>query len=515
MAKNKQLSVFWGEKTLFFTETLATTTTKCFNVAFGEGMEGSIQDGKYIPADMHLVTPIHNVLRHQEIDTPTPINLSLPTTDIIFRTFVIPWMPSGEVAGVVEFEISKYIPFSLDDLSYSFYPMTTSINGVKRIRIIFVAIKNTSLDKYLDILEKSGFLINLVEPAPVSLIRTLSFKGIIPPNQIIAIVEKETDKGRIVIVDQGTPLFVRDFHLRIPENQQDKSSAAQTKMLINELRISLDYFNRQNNQVRVKEILLISTEEVEIVAARCKDDLEMDVTPINSQIDIGGEPQDIISNMSSFGAGIFQSVYSRASFNLIDKTRIAKGSKSFAPISNSINLKTLAPIIAACIILCLTSFTMPNIMLSAKKNSIASLKKKLADHKDVSTSKLKEKDKSLNKKIKNISNIRTESDIAFFLSAIPKLLPEGVWVNKFSINYKKAVKKEIDKKKTVISPRIEMTGHSFSDIPSQQFAQVNEFLSNLKEKDTFSRFFKNIDLKAVTSKTIDAYEVKSFSITCN
>src|SRR5882672_1488986 len=242
MAVNKQLGVFFGHNSLSLVETDNQDPGKYFSAPHNLFDNVDPTQGKIVPDDIKITAIIQKSLRDLKI-TSSDASLSLPTKDIIFRSFVIPWMMANEIDGVVEFEARKYIPFKLEELTYSYHPVTIAEKNVKRIRILFAAIRNDILEKYCGILEQSGLKISYVEPGVVSLIRVLVFKKLIPLDQRIAIVQTNDKEGKIIIVDHGLPHFVRDFQLQPaaaskPENDPELLKAR----LFNEVRISLDYY---------------------------------------------------------------------------------------------------------------------------------------------------------------------------------------------------------------------------------------------------------------------------------
>ncbi|MCK4883075.1 MAG: hypothetical protein KAS92_08625, partial [Candidatus Omnitrophica bacterium] len=91
MADEKKLGVYWGSNALFFSETQKASPTKIFQIPFGEAVIETLKDGPASIGGMELGSEIQRVLREQDL-LDSSVNLSLPAKDIIFRSFVIPWM---------------------------------------------------------------------------------------------------------------------------------------------------------------------------------------------------------------------------------------------------------------------------------------------------------------------------------------------------------------------------------------------------------------------------------------
>ena len=256
---NTHIGLSWGKDCLYVVQVTGAQPQIMFKIPLSREAKLSLERGAYSSGSVDLVTTIEEAFRQNNLG-PSTVHLSLPTNDIIFRSFIIPWMQTSEIKGVVEFEVNKYIPFSLNELAFSYHPTTITEEGIKRIRIVFVAIKKQTLDNYTNILEQAGLSVGLVEPASISLMRSLEFKNLIPKDKTIAIVEQGESLGKIIIIDKEIPQFVREFQLKITTatGQEENDSKAIYTRIINEIRISLDYFSRQNTHLDVKEILFLS-----------------------------------------------------------------------------------------------------------------------------------------------------------------------------------------------------------------------------------------------------------------
>ncbi len=198
--------MFWGKYNLSVVTVASGKPGTIFNVPLPREVAGgsSIEAGPFSPTGMEMVSIIQNTLRQNKLNSGAAY-LSLPTRDIIFRSFIIPWMQPNEVRGVVDFEASKYVPFALDDLSYSFYPMTVTEGNLRRIRIIFVAIKKAVLESYKKILEQAALRVHIAEPATVSLIRVMTAKKLLPKEETVALIEMGDEMGNIIVVDHQMP----------------------------------------------------------------------------------------------------------------------------------------------------------------------------------------------------------------------------------------------------------------------------------------------------------------------
>ncbi|OGW98374.1 MAG: hypothetical protein A2Z81_07940 [Omnitrophica WOR_2 bacterium GWA2_45_18] len=437
--------------------------------------------------------------------------------DIIFRSFIIPWMQANEVRGVVEFEVSKYIPFSIEELSYSFHSLTTTENNVKRLRIIFVAIKKNTLDKYINAFEQRGLQIDVIEPAALSLIRVLSIKKLIPIDQTIAIIEKNESSGKIIIVDQEIPQFSREFQIKLGTTVKPESDP-QTKILrfINEARISLDYFNRQQNQIRVKQIILLTPTTSEELTKKIEDDLGKPVIPINLTSILGDNAGKNMGYLSAFGSALANLGGPPTNFQFSRKK--SKTAFSLGSTTNRLNnYRSVVLTLFLCIPAIILFFFSSNKLLDNPRIEEATLTQKLGNFKSFSIESLNENSEKLKKELLTLENIRIKSSISHFLSIIPNLLPEGTWIKNFLIIYAKPsqgiqVNDQQSNIKDTLS--LELSGFAFLENTQEQFRLVNTFLKKLKDTADFSSFFGNIDLETIKSQKLGSIPVTFFRIKC-
>jgi len=497
----KQLGASWENDSLYFVESSTTNPEKMFTIPFQPRSQTSTKKDTLDVWESELVEKIKNTFKEQKVHSST-VNLSLPTSDIIFRSFVIPWMQHHEVKNVVEFEICKYIPFSLEELSYSYHPITIQGDGTRQIRIIFVAIKNNALASYVKVLEAASLNVDVIEPSALSLIRTLSFKKLVPEDQTIALIEKGS-VGKIIVSDKNTPQFVREFHLSTETTEQDSNDQESiARNLTKEVRISLDYFNRQNEQSKVEKIFFLSSSEGDDLPKNLEDHLGIPVTIIENSSILGDASPPGVGALNAYGASIIPFVSSLASFNLSkNKPETSEVSASSKKIGNRQLLRLTALV---CMPFIIGSIFIPMLRIREVKKEIAILNKKLGSFQDADVSFIVQKEELLKGKLENLQQTRTKSDAALFLLFIPDLLPDGTWLKTLDISYYEA------------NPTLVTTidGYAFSTNKGEQFRLVNTLLRNFKNSTEFSKFFQNIELEITRTQKLGEHDVTYFKIVC-
>jgi hypothetical protein len=512
MADQKQIGIYWGHSHLFFVETVASKLIKFFNIPLDQAKPSqSIDDKKFIASSMQLVTGIESQLKLHKINAPS-VNLSLPSKDIIFRSFVIPWMTPNEMKGVVTFEASKYVPFSLEELKYSYHPMTVTINNVKKLRIIFAAIKKETLENYTNILESCDLQVNVIEPSPQSILRNLIYSNQIELDKITAIVQKGDAGGNIVIVDQGIPQFVREFQLRGQNKEPAKDPAEIMLRLINEIRISIDYFSRQDNWRNVSEIKILTLNKQEEPLQQLTTDLNIPVSIVPTETILHGGHIDNLAYLNAFGVTLASSIATVSSFNLSKKE--SKKARLSTPSSPKMEgFGAVSKTLSMCVVfLGLVFFAVFKISDQPKK-TVMQLEQDLGAFKDAETLKIKEQVTTYNTHLDYYKNIRTGSNVAFFLTTLPNLLPEGTWIKKMEVAYpdNNLITENPDK---ITKPIVNVFGYAYSENAREQFQLVNKLLKNIKDEPRLSKLFTNINLDTVRAEQLEDYTVTYYEIRC-
>jgi len=174
MAQNKQFGIYWGQSSFCLAESGKKQLLNASFIPFDTPLD--TDESQDAPEGLKYSTLIQKAMGQKGI-TSKRVNLSLPSQDLIFRSFTIPWMQPDEIKSVVDFEATKYIPVSLEDLSYSYHPVTYVDNGEKNIRVLFVAIRKDILERYTGILSHTGLQVDHIEPSSVSINRVLQKLG--------------------------------------------------------------------------------------------------------------------------------------------------------------------------------------------------------------------------------------------------------------------------------------------------------------------------------------------------
>ena len=528
MADNSQLGIYWGETGIFFIDSISLSPSKIFDISFTSDIDGSLEGGAMGPSGMEIVSLIQNTLHHQNFH-PNTANLSLSTKDIIFRSFLIPWMHASEIKGVVEFEARKYIPFDLEELTYNYHPITVTENETKQLHIIFVAIKKQLLDNYSKILEQAGITIEYIEPSILSLIRALHSKEVLPTDETVALIEHNDTTAKISVIDKLIPHFVREFNTE--PVKIDKNELTEERLFLNfsnELRVSLEYINRQTTELEIKSIFFISNTDQKNLVQFLEENLNLPVTQVNGSSILGSQKFSEIRYINSYGCSLINSIELPCSFNFSStKPKVVQKS---APknTSKNLNIKSILKSAAISIAIIMLGFLSTFPFVGKSTNQLNTLKSKLDIDVDSTDDYLKSILYRYESELKYIKSLDFNTEIAYFLVHLVKTLPDGIWIDQLDIEYpdhqlfidktkKTKQKRSSTSSKTdlITEPSINVKGYAFSPNDKEQFRMVNRYFRNLKSNPMLNSSFKNIQLETTEISNLVGHEVTFFEIFLN
>jgi len=191
--------------------------------------------------------------------TAKHLAVSVPAQDVLLRSFSMPILPKPEWSTAVQFEARKYIPFKTDELAWTFH--IAEDRAAKHLHVAFLAIRDETLTKIHGWLEAAGVKGAFVEAQAVSLARTVSMPAKAPQHHFVGVVDVdiEASMAHIVITRNHIPYFAREVHLVLGREGQEASSAdidARAEVLLSELRLSFDFFTRENPQATIQQLVL-------------------------------------------------------------------------------------------------------------------------------------------------------------------------------------------------------------------------------------------------------------------
>lgn len=506
MPPKRKIGIFWGNNSLYFAETSDGQVGRMFSVPIGDSNDAN--------KNMAVSSLIKETLQKAGLTTSTPVQVSLATKDIIFRSFLIPWMQASEVRSAVAFEAPKYIPFPLEELSYAYHYFTVGEGAIKKNRIVFAAIKKDALEGYKTTLEQASLKVESMEPSSSSLIRLLIGKELIPNNVCLALIEKGEVNCKITIVDSGIPQFVREFQLGTMGQTEGPGGKAVINRLLNEIRISLDFYQRQDPAAQLKQIKLISTLPSKDLITAIGEEMKIPVAVSQPKTLLKKDDANEIGFLNAVGASLSDLVPMPSSFNFLGGP--IRTAKQVSFIQNLKFSAILPAIVFSGVVLSAAVLT-PRLISQKPKMLLEEVNVQLGSWKDSLIEKIQERTTTSLDKITQLKRIRTESEAASILETIPKLLPAGAWLDELILTYPSDLASGTTNKPTETDGSkldVAISGFAYSENTQEQFGIVSKYLVDLKNQADFVKHFQKIELETVRSQQQEEFTVTFFKIRC-
>ncbi len=509
----KKLGIYFGINSLNMVQTQKKECLFCFSAPhslFDNTQQPSIQN---IDDDIKLAAIIQRCLRDHEVQNQDVL-LALPSHEIILRSFYIPWMTSSEVKGVVEFEVRRYIPFKLDELLFSYHTQTVKENKNRRIRILFIAVRKEIVRKYRELIEQSGLDVGFIEPAPIGLLRLLRSKKIIQPKKTSAVLQLNNLFGSLMIIDSESPQFIRDFKLSSDQSSLSADQAALKTNLINEIRISLDYYRRQHSQAKVDEILFLTDDINQSRTGDLETALGVKTTAVSSQGLFESKQGIDLGCLQAMGITLRQEIPLPFKVDLSERERRPKKKEApveWAPVDFQLTIK----IAVACAVLLGIFYSWQNRELNEVRKRKQSIIQQITPLEALKIRDIQSKQIELERKINGYKSVPVKTHTAFYLNMIPQLLPKGAWLNNMKIEMReKRARSQTDQNANIISPVVSLQGQVYDKNSSRQVEVINEFVDSLRRNKEFSAEFDNIVLVSVRKNQEDDIVSTHFEIRC-
>lgn len=465
---------------------------------------------------------LKRILQENQIEPINPIT-SLPDSQIILRYFTIPFLPPKERDNAIRFEAQKYIPFRINEVASAYFTLPPK-EKKKELKVVFVATKKDTLEKHLEILREANIEPKAVEVPSLTLMRLLRTIGLLSGKNLNAIVNIEKNEAVITLCDQEMPYLVRDFSLKVTKETEfleelgsEKRKENLYENLLREIQLSFEYHYKHFPTLNIEKIILVGKNGLEDWKKNLERDLRIPV--------VIAEPgkvfrRDILlSSRTSTAVGLalrgFLSWDKKVSF-LEKKEEVKELEK---PLLEEGEKKVLLRTI-------LWELTIGLVIIFTVHIALSSQIKNIRDHierirkmrekvnKELVFANIEELKKILqewNKK-KNIFTTVLEQRIYLtpYLSELPRLLPEGVWLQNMHVDSK------TDDNTGNKLIKLTLEGAVFSTNQNKSESDlVNELVSNIKNSPIFASLFKKVELSLIEKASIEKFFITHFRIICS
>lgn len=253
-----------------------------------------------IEENINLISAkIRALFQHLPYRVNNPIFL-IPTSEIMVRFFNLPYLGKAEREEAIRYEAQKYIPFPIDDIISDFY-IPYEIKG-REMRVVYTAVRNEMLTKYLNIASAMGLKPKAIEPYPFSLLRALFTSGDLRLREFVLIIDLDNAEATI-LVTQGLNLYIaRDFLL--PDISVATSQELLNKILF-EINRTIDYMIKEFPHQPIKEVILTGEIADETIRDNLMTTLHLNVKLASLEGKIAtDEPAMLKKYLGLLGAGL-------------------------------------------------------------------------------------------------------------------------------------------------------------------------------------------------------------------
>ncbi|MFC1703626.1 pilus assembly protein PilM [Candidatus Omnitrophota bacterium] len=498
---NKILGINFGVNAFDIVEMEKNNIIRNFHVDYEDKEQQSIIE---VTDEIKLTALLQKTLNTKKIETKEVV-AALPSEEVLLRSFLIPPVTKNELQGAVEFEARKFIPFRLEELYFDFVTQKFKDPKLKRLKTSFAGMKKETLEKFQYILEQSNLKILSLEPASFSLLRLFLYKKIIKREETISIIEISQERGSICIIEKGCPQLIRDFKFRHMARQLDTDDVDNLiARLKNEIHVSFDYYNRQFSRDAITKIFFFASDKFESAVENVKKELDIPVVPISEYLELKSDFD--FGAYKAYAAALRQTFRSQADINLLRKRDVLEEKPRIAVSELPIDVAMLVRTSIVAVLFVAFIFTAGSMRVAPLKSRLAKIEKqRLQLDPKFSSATIPQLDKlkiQYENEMQTLTELKQDRYVTPLVNALPRLIPQGVWVENF----------DFSEKKGQFSLRI--SGNAYSKEKSEEIRMVNAFVSNLQNNAMFAKKFNQIKLGSVSQGRVETWTVSRFLINC-
>lgn len=461
----------------------------------------------FLDNEVEIVAFLQKAIRDSRIDIEKDkVIIAVPTTDLIVRFFEIPPIPRKDIPATVGYEIKKYIPFKTEDITYDYQTRMEE----KVVEVLFAGIKNDDLEKYDSLLAQLKVNAVALEPSQFCLLRVLKARKIITNKDSVVILELGKHDGSISIINNGLSCFLRDIKLASATESQPAEVSAAHFRIINEVRVSIDYFRRQFLKKAIEKVIVISRGEMAELLTTFNKELSLPVVHKNPDEIIGIQNEYSLDLMKALGASLRVIKPGALTINLAKKEKpvaVASSQQLFAELAGEIAeipRGVLLRCVGFMIIVLAGVFAYGQFRVKPLQQELAAKAQEAQEAltgelKGMEVSALEAFKKKLNeKKVVFERNFARDFFIGEKLKILPQLLPKGVWLE--SIFFEKG--------KRLLS----LKGIAYKEDETEARAAPYDLIASLKKNALFADKVTTMEVRGLRSEQKEGYGVVAFEV---
>ncbi len=468
--------------------------------------------------------------------------------DVLLRSFTLPMLPKSEWQSAIQFEARKHIPFRTEDLAWDFH--TSERRATRQLDIVFVGIRSETFGQIQQWLKAANVIPTCIEPQSVSLARLTAAPQKGRPDQVVGLVDVEQTVAHLVFAKDQVPSFIRDVSLvaepsipatdvptvepgsRLPVEPPVVEVTApdpRAALLLNELRVSLDFFMRENPTLSVSRLQVFSHDAA--VVAWCPwlaKELSVPVEPGELPIKRGGQ---LVASGFGCAAGLAlrDQRQARVKMNLLGRSVAApassklKGLESLlkfggthpAAVAGKPDSRSIVIQVVVALVLLIIWKGIATQQLSAAKSRQEMMIRNFADVgwglKGKQKADLQTLQDQMDKRVSMMKKtIEQRISTSSKLAVVAKALPEGVWLENVSYSNK------LDLDKGGGQAQLMIEGACYLRGANAEMAAISDFASRLRQDTRMTADLPRTQLGEIASTVDRTTETpyKTFRVEC-
>lgn len=505
------LSLYFGDKGVNIINAAGRAVLNNIEIPASSISSSDFEDK--VPADIKIVALLHEAFRSNKL-IPKEAVLCLSGKDLIVRTFEIPQLPREELENAINFEAKKYLPFRMEELVTTFQVRADNVK--KNNLVVFMAIKKDTLGRYVSIASQLKFKISSLEYSALSLVRLLKInKGLESAVTAFIYIDSEGDESHFVVMENGFLLFSRDITLAtLPTDALD--AGPQDPVLIlekmkAEIKSSFDYYQRRFSGKPILKTVFYSDLVV-------REDLNVFLGELGQNAKFIDLARNLKSNglinsgvIKSYSAVLSGSVNIGLKLDLL-KVKSKKQSiesdfvmPDFSSVFKDVTVDFRVLFLALFLIAGMYVYGLVRIQpfKDGLSKTIAERPKVAQIDPESSYEDLGVKNAEFRKKAAIYEGIvKKQIYLTKQLNAIPRILPNSVWLTNFRFSYNDGV------------PILKLRGYVYLKNQQLEIDEVNKFLNELRSDLDFSAYFTKVVMDSVNQDRLGKQDVTAFDITC-
>ncbi|MFP4473565.1 MAG: type II secretion system protein GspL [Candidatus Omnitrophota bacterium] len=502
MADKRHIGVVWGDGKLALSVSAKSHAVQTYALSF-EDLSLQAEPGEDIDTGILYTAALKEAMSQAGVAEGEGVHLAIPSSDLIFRAFDIPYMSREEVRNVVDFEATKYIPIDLSELAYTYHTIPFAEGGQKKLRILFLAVRRAALGDYLSILHNAGLSCTHIEPEVVSLGRALLQKQLLVKKASTAVVILKEKGSQIVIYDKDVLVFNRNLDgldPAVPANELKSD-------LQNDVNVSLNFYKRQNPGADISRVIILAEED--LPGMTDFPELNTETLLVKTTEVVGRDAASLaIESLAAAGAAFFTGRFDTKNFALSDE-EIQLQRSGYDPAQRMKSMALTGVFLLGAVLCIAGTFFFLGQQKTRLIEQRSRLEQKLGKYSNLKAEDIRKMYENFSTKLETYRGIRRGSDMSVLLWKVPQLLPEYAWLKDFSIDYG-----SYNKKTGRHALTMDLTGFVYADNENLQFLLAKDLEEIFQNDAQLKDLFSNIERKNTNQSQSGQYTVTSFTVTC-